>query len=45
MLSRVLRDTHPPGYLRLLGMMFSRLVIEPKTAGGHGLARTYCAAE
>ena len=38
-------DTHPAGYLRLLGLMLSRLALEPEAAGGPRLAWTYGTAE
>jgi len=44
-LARALWDTHPAGYLRLLGLMLSRLAVEPEAAGGLGLAWTYCTAD
>jgi len=45
LLARALWDTHPAGYLRLLGLMLSRLALEPEAAGGRRLAWTYGTAE
>jgi phosphoesterase RecJ-like protein len=39
LLARAMWDTHPLGYLRLLGAMLSRLAFEPEAAGGLGTAR------
>jgi len=45
LLARAMWDTHSVGYLRLLGVMLSRLVAEPEAAAGLGLVWTYCTAE
>jgi len=45
LLVRDMWDTHPVGYLRMLGVMLSRLIVEQRAASGLGLVWTYCTAE
>jgi bifunctional oligoribonuclease and PAP phosphatase NrnA len=45
LLVRDMWDTRPAGYLRLLGVMLSRLIVEQRAVSGLGLVWTYCMAE
>lgn len=44
LISRAICDTHPIGYLRLLGAALDRVELEPAAAGGLGLVWTFVSA-